>query len=319
MGQVFPFDRRSQCNKKSENTALPPASTREICALITTYRPDDGFPARVERVRSQVGLVIIIDDGASVENAGKLRTWFGGLPDVVLHHNPQNVGLSAALNSGVSIARTKGFNWLLTLDDDTLVTPTMIERLLIKRRQFDDRRPVGLAGMSWTEAGSTTPAAKTPNDPSWADKRGIITSGSLFSIAMYDAVGPFREDYIIGAIDYEYCMRARAKGFRIVKFAEIGFEQRLGRPFIHRLGPLSFRTYNYSAPRYYYGFRNNLMNVRANALRDPLYAMAVCIYILKTFLTVGLFEADGHKKARFMLLGLWHGIIGKMGKRIDDE
>jgi len=319
MGQVIPFNRRSRCNKKSEINTIPPASGSEICALITTYRPDDGFPARVERVRSQVGLVIIIDDGASIENAGKLRTWFDGFPDVVLHHNPQNVGLSAALNSGVAIARHKGFNWMLTLDDDTLVSPTMIERLLMKTRQLDDGRPVGLAGMSWTEAGSTKPATELPNDPSWADKRGIITSGSLFSIATYDAIGPFREDYIIGAIDYEYCMRARAKGFRIVKFTEIGFEHRLGRPSIHRLGPLAFKTYNYSALRYYYGFRNNLMNLRTNALRDPLYAMAVCIYILKTLLTVGLFEADGRRKARFMLLGLWNGVIRKMGKRIDDE
>jgi len=54
--------------------------------------------------------------------------------------------------------------------------------------------------------------------------------------------------------------------------------------------------------------------MRANILRDQLYAIAVVISFFNKFLAIGLFELNGAKKIRYMLLGLWHGSIKKMGK-----
>ncbi len=296
-----------------------PARELEICAVITTYRPDEGLSFRVERVRRQVGRVVIVDDGALQANVRELHSWFDGVPNVLIYHNPQNIGLAATLNVGVSIVREQGFRWVLTLDDDTLVYPTMVERLLANLRQVDGKKPVGLAGMSWVEIGIPRPISTSPQNVLWEEKRGIITSGSLFSMDAYDDIGPFREDYIIGAIDYEYCLRARAKGYRVIRFTEVGFEQRLGRLSLRRVGSFTVKTYNYNAARYYYGFRNNVMNIRANLFRDPAYCLAVLVNSARMMAVVTLFETDGRRKARAMLRGAWHGITNQMGKMTLDE
>jgi len=46
----------------------------EICAIITTFRPDRELYKRVERIREQLGLVVIINDGEYNKNVKELNT-----------------------------------------------------------------------------------------------------------------------------------------------------------------------------------------------------------------------------------------------------
>src|SRR4030095_5315976 len=48
------------------------------------------------------------------------------------------------------------------------------------------------------------------------ERRTVITSGTLLSLNAYDAIGRFRDDFFIDGIDHEYCLRARAKRYRIL-------------------------------------------------------------------------------------------------------
>lgn len=86
----------------------------------------------------------------------------------------------------------------------------------------------------------------------WVEKRGIVTSGSLLPLTAYERVGPFREDFFIDAIDYVFCMRARAKGFRVVKVCRLGMTHCLGHMTKHRVLGIRVETYNYSPVRRYY-------------------------------------------------------------------
>ena len=69
-----------------------PIDPAEVCAIFTTFHPDNSFPCRVERIRAQTGLVIIVDDGATINNVNLLNTWFRDIPDIIVSHNPTNVG-----------------------------------------------------------------------------------------------------------------------------------------------------------------------------------------------------------------------------------
>jgi len=71
--------------------------------------------------------------------------------NVLLHHNIANVGIAASLNIGVSIAKSNNYQWILTLDDDSLVMPNIIERLIFGLSNIKTDKPIGLIGMSWTE------------------------------------------------------------------------------------------------------------------------------------------------------------------------
>ena len=69
---------------------------------------------------------IIVDDGSTDGTAALGATWAARDSRIACLHRP-HAGVSAARNAGIGAAR---FDWLLFLDADDLIRPTMIERTL---------------------------------------------------------------------------------------------------------------------------------------------------------------------------------------------
>ena len=135
-------------------TVLSPKSYKEVCAVVTTYRPNGSFSKRIEYTRQQVGMVVIIDDGDCMQNKLLLKTWFEKIDNVIYYHNIRNVGIAASLNKGIQIAREQGYEWFLTLDDDSALRSGMVDFLIMSLRKIKSKKPIGLIGMSWSQKGN---------------------------------------------------------------------------------------------------------------------------------------------------------------------
>src|SRR5271165_4257829 len=94
------------------------AARGRVCAIVVTYHPDRGFPARLGRIIPQVAATFIIDNGSSAAEVTMLR---GAAADatIALICNPENLGVATALNIGARRAFAEGFTWALLLDQDT--------------------------------------------------------------------------------------------------------------------------------------------------------------------------------------------------------
>jgi rhamnosyltransferase len=186
----------------------------QVFAVVTTFRPDNRFPGRVERILPQVGGVVIVDDGGTDDNVRKLNRWFAGEKKVRLHHNAVNAGIAASLNRGVAVARENGSRWILTLDDDSVVRSDMVERLIdglrdvrLKKTRGDHRHVLGgIRRDRKTEARRGRRGVP--------GKAGDHHLGSFFSLETYDRVGPFREEFFIDSVDLDYCLRQGEKDLR---------------------------------------------------------------------------------------------------------
>jgi rhamnosyltransferase len=292
-----------------------PAPT-DICTIITTFRPDDNFYKRVERIKKQVPLVIIVNDGDSIDNIINLKKWFDWEKNILLHHNTINVGIAASLNKGVNIAKNNGYKWILTLDDDSLVKSDFVERLINGLKSIKIDKPIGLIGMSWIEPNNNEKCKPIRESVTYFEKRGIITSGSLFSVDTYDKVGAFREDFYIDLVDYDYCLRARQKGFAIIKLNEIGFEHSIGRKeFIYVMGHKVVLG-SHKAFRTYYAFRNSTVLALEYIKNDPLYSISVLLAQTKSLFKILLFGQDKKKIIIHVIWGIHDGLTRKLGKRI---
>jgi rhamnosyltransferase len=288
----------------------------DICAVITTYRPDDGFPERVQRIRSQVGLVVIVDDGESADNVARLQIWFSKTMGVILHHNVANVGVAAALNKGVSIAKSQGYRWVLTLDDDTVVEADMVKNLIETWNLAVGQagKPVAIMGMAYRDRHTGEMEACPADGRPLVEKRGIVTSGSLLPMDVYDRIGPFREEFIIDLVDYDFCLRARAAGFRVVKGCRLGMTHSVGHKLKRRFGWLTLEATNHSPLRRYYAYRNATVLAREHFRRDPLYALAVFVSQLRTLSLVLLMENDRCRKVKLLFYGILDGWRDRLGK-----
>src|SRR5258708_730538 len=215
----------------SDRVPDQPIHGTDVCAIVVTYRPDAAFPARLSGVSPQVGMTIIVDNGSSDAERDMLREAASG-PRIDLVFNADNLGLARALNIGIQRAATLGYSWVLLLDQDTRVEPDMVSTLMAIHASFPDRERLAVLGSNFSDVTERTTDAIGHESPDehWVEVERVITSGSLLPLETHFAIGPFREEFFIDYVDEEYCLRAKAKGYRIIKSRKHLISHAIGSP-----------------------------------------------------------------------------------------
>ena len=284
----------------------------QICAVVTTYRPPSSMRNEVNAILQQVAKVIIIDDSGECSVSLLIDEWFSEIGRVFIYHHSKNLGIACALNTGVKLAAAHGFEWVLTMDDDSLPLPRMVDRLTAGLSRIPPGLDVAVIGMEWMAENDTPKCIAMPRI---SEKRGIITSGSLLSMKAFLQIGGFREEFFIDVVDYDFCLRARMCGFHIFRIHETGFIHRLGTPVTARFFGLAIRSSNYSPVRLYYFFRNSTVLAQEQLRCDPLYSLAVIGYYFVTCLKILLVEREKYKKFVAILRGVFDGSVRRLGPK----
>lgn len=288
---------------------------KEVCAVAVTFHPDTGFPARCRDVLRQVSRLVIVDNGSSEGETSMLQE-LAADPAVTLVRNLDNLGVAQALNSGIRRAAALGFGWVLLLDQDSCIDDDMVQTLIAAQASFPDRGRLAVIGSGFR------PDDEAPQDPTdagnagWQEAEAVITSGSLVSLAAYAAVGPFREEFFIDHVDTEYCWRARAAGYRVIRTRKPIMTHSIGSVTWRRVLWLNGRTYNYAADRRYYIARNGTVMIREHgsyALGSwAIRSLGLCARLCRP---IALYEQHKLQKIMAVAQGWWHGIHGHMGPR----
>ena len=175
-------------------------SVSEVCAIMTTFEPGPSIVDRISDISDQVRHVILVNDSGSEKVKINLNNWLPKSDQVTLIHNSENIGIASSLNAGVKQAKELGYSWFLTLDDDSRIYKDIVSKLI----QFHDasisKYKVGIISLSRYNDQSQSKS-------SVEIKRGVITSGSLFNINIFELVGGFREELFIDLVDYEFCIQ----------------------------------------------------------------------------------------------------------------
>ena len=250
--------------------ALDPAtrpSANNTALVIVTYEPDAEFPQRLRIAAAQFPLTVLVDNTAA-ESPGLPGTDADKLRVLRNHGNP---GLGIALNQGCEAALDSGFEWVVTLDQDSLLAPEFLQGMLLAWHQCGDA-PAILGSNYFSVSrdaykiapgqGASTVAAKT-----------VITSGSLVHLGTWNGLGRFREDYFIDAIDHEFCLRLRGAGFPVRISCQSLMRHTIGDElsysgWLRRLAPFS-----HSPLRKYTTARNSLRTMLEYGRQEPLWCI----------------------------------------------
>ena len=158
----------------------------------------------------------------------------------------ENKFISYPLNSILSYCSEQGFDYLLTMDQDSQfedfgafidqvhehLLAESIDTTIIFAPNINHRYPDSVLDVIPIES--------------------TITSGSLCDVRKSISIGGFRESYQINWVDDEFCHRARLSGYRILAFPRYNLKQQFGK----KQKVLGVDCFNYSAPVYYHVFRN---------------------------------------------------------------
>jgi rhamnosyltransferase len=290
----------------------------KVCAIIVTYNTRAGILKCLNSIEGQVNEVVIIDNGSDKKTVDILR----GLEkqsNLKIFYNKENMGIAAAFNSGVRYALDKGYDWVLTLDHDSIATPDMVRELLGAYdvlRSKGQSSDVGILSPVLYDINARmylTRGMKTTDDI--ANVRMAVSSGSLINRSVFQDVGLFNEELFLYYVDDDFCLRLRKEGYKISRVRRAILLHAEGRRELKRLLWKSVPFNNYGAIANYYVFRNGIFILKKHMLFDGSYAMIIMFRMTADLVKIVLFSDDKLNNIKQSLTGLVHGIIGKYGRK----
>lgn len=216
----------------------------KICAGIVTYNPLlSDLNASLNQLIQQVPLVIIVDNNS--ENIQSIQQTIKQYNNVHLIQNTENVGIAAALNQIFVYACEKKYDWVLTLDDDSIITDHFVNILVTEINQN-----VGIvcSRLRDKKTGVMTSSKTSENK--------CITAGSLTSVKAWKEIHGFDEWLFIDDVDFDFSMRLYEKGWKIVEAEKAILNHSIGNTIIKNLFFWHPAVRNHSPFRKYYQERN---------------------------------------------------------------
>lgn len=299
---------------------VSPASA--VLAIIVCYEPDrDALVDLLVSLATCHVSTLLIDNSESDVGCVSTRAIAHAFGAEYLC-NVRNVGVAEAQNIGLRRARERGLRYALLLDQDTTLEDGALARLIAACESLTEAgQPVAAVGPAFADPRSDTafPFVRLqrlrmgrvwPLNGHAVECDLLISSGSLIPLSVLDAVGDMDASLFIDYVDIEWCVRARAAGFKVFGVSDARMQ--------HRIGDRSFRLFGrtfqlHNPIRNYYFTRNALLFAR-----KPYLTLRWRIHLLYRvagqFVLFGLFAPQRFQRLRWMLRGLWDGLLGRGGR-----
>lgn len=276
-----------------------------ICAGIITYNPTlTDVSTCLEALCNQVERVIIVDNAS--KNVKSLQEVVSKYTNVTLVKNSQNVGFAKALTQVFEWAKSQGFNWVLTLNDDSVVPSNMISEYkkilenqgsLVNQKNAKNSKIAIVCSLLKNRLDGTILHSKCHEDE-------CITSGSLTSVEAWEKIGGFDEWLEIDGVDFDFSRRLVRAGWKIVECQNVIMEHQIGKARSINLIIKHPIVWNHNANRKYYIARN--MQVVDYKMGTYSYVKSLRA-VVRDMIFVALWEKNKFAKIRAMIRGFKDG------------
>lgn len=271
----------------------------KILAGITLYNPNiDRLKENIEAIFSQVEEVVCVDNGSDdFEQIKQLLSL--KYPEIVVMQNKKNLGIAKALNQMFAYAKENGFDWVLTLDQDSVCPDNLIKSYReVVSRLNEDFKHVGILCPQTVDRNFDS---GTEHQEKYTLVDRCITSASLTSLKTWETVGGFWEDLFIDFVDHDFCAKCKEHGIKILRLNDVQILHELGNGVHHNFLGRRVTALNHSPMRKYYMVRNWIiyMHVHKDVIDYKKERNSYRFFFLKTF----LFEKQKLKKLKQMRKG----------------
>ena len=279
----------------------------KVAAVIVLYNPDDLVMGNINSYINQVDKLFVVDNSENINN--NLAEKISLLDNAEYVYNKSNIGIAAALNLGAGKALNEGYDFLLTMDQDSKASSGMVEKLL---KIINTSDKIGIVAAEHVNPDiQEEPKTKIIKEIVYT-----MTSGNLVNLSAYKEVGGYLEKLFIDHVDHEFCLRLNRYGFKIIKaFCAVVY---------HKVGTASKKKFfnhylyptNHSPVRIYYRTRNRFFvdNLYKNIF--PGYIKEDRKNMRRELLEIMLYDDQRIKKITLMIKGFWDYRGNRFGKVI---
>lgn len=277
-------------------------NTNRIAALIITYNPEiDRLEQNIASIKSQVEEVLLVDNGS--KNVERIKSIIGDLFSVSCLFLPSNCGIAAALNVGMDNLMLRGYNWVLTLDQDSIAPPNMISSF----SRYLDHGKVGIIAPAINY--SDDPDDKIVLQDTIEETYACMTSASLTKVEAWAKVGGFDVSFFIDFVDNDFCKRLKLNGYSILIDKSVELRHQLGNTRIIDTKFFRHKFAEHSALRTYYMVRNNLFFIKK--YRRSLNVCKEYMKLLYIIVNILLFSHQRMTHIKYIGKG-WHDYMNNV-------
>ena len=227
----------------------------KVAAIIVSYNPDSNLFDSINLLLNQVEKVIIVDNGSKEKYVKYIKSINEDKIEIIL--NKENLGVATALNIGVIKALENGYEWILTMDQDSKASPDMVKKMFNVYNSInrEERKDILSIFPNFVDERIQS-IEENSNMNSYEYVDADITSGNLLRKEVFEKVGFFDDSLFIDLVDTDFCMRLNEKGIKMIKIRDAVLYHSLGESKTIKGILGSFNTSNHSALRRYYMTRN---------------------------------------------------------------
>lgn len=275
----------------------------KVAAGIILYNPEvNRLVQNVDAIEKQVLDVFLIDNNSS--NVDQVVEIFSSNKKITVIKNNKNEGVAYALNQIINLSLSLGYEWVLMLDQDSIVPNNIIESYsslvniynvaMVTCRIYDENLCQEISGYDI--------------EHDYCFVKTCITSASLNKTSVIKALGGYDEHFFIDCVDHEMTKRLVAHNYLIVRDNKVILKHTVGKSRMVKFKGVPFVVSFHSPIRNYYRIRNHILLARKykEPIKEP-----ILWGLQHAFLTI---KYDNHKLYNFFYIikAFFDGLLMKM-------
>ena len=229
----------------------------KVLAGIVTFNPDEKrLYENLDSLIRQVSDILIVDNGS--KNA---KIFFDQLPPnlkkhITILYLKENRGIAKALSEIMLYARDKKFDWVLTLDQDSILKPGIVLQYK-KSALLEINTKVGMFTCLIRDRNYTDKKYEYQKKD-YMDVNYCITSGAFTNVAKYFKTTGYDVAFFIDCVDFDICYLLREKGYIIRRLNFTGLYHEVGHGENRNFLGKRIVVYHQKPIRIYYLTRNTI-------------------------------------------------------------
>jgi GT2 family glycosyltransferase len=279
------------------------------------------FAESLRRVRYPNFRLIVVDSASTDGSADELARL---VRDAVLLRSDENLGTAGGNNRGIACCLEQGFDYVLVLNNDTVLTEDFLGRLVAaadgrtivvpKILYYYDRRLISThaGGFDWRRGVFRNTFHGRPDSPAASTPREVETASfccALVPAAAFWLVGLLDERFFMYYEETDWLRQARDRGYRLLYRPEA--------VIYHRESASSGG--GWMTPfKHYYATRNRLYLVKKHSTSRGAYALFTAYFLAGRLFYLALHLLRRRPRlARALVRGVLDYYRGRMGRTLE--
>ena len=290
----------------------------KFAGVVILFNPDKKVKKNIETYIENIDKLYVVDNTINKDNT----SMFNFNKKIEYISEKKNLGVSKALNIAALKAYNEGYDWLLTMDQDSYFEVNSLKKMInFVECLKSDKTISTILEKKYNEIGLIAPFYKLNDNYNSSGDISfplmVMTSGNLINLKIYKKIGGYKDWMFIDCVDFDYCLNLKQNNYEILQLNTAILNHSLGNTKQYKFLFRKVTSSNHSALRKYYIVRNRHYLYDLYHEKFPEYCNLEIKCTKKEIIKILLLEKNKYKKIKFMLKGYLDykkNIIGEYGK-----